>query len=295
MRDRHRRPGGAREASAREVARPPEREPTLYEAGERWLATYIATTRNAKGQRLARVRFETYWLRLLSHIGLGDLEGDHIRILRTALEEHWRLSPYTVTHVLSDVRCFLRWAVSARLIARSPFPERVMPRIQEVAPRGFTAGEVAVLRAVPCPAGFVLRLLLGTGLRWAEGCRARPEDVRGSLLEVANTKSGRLRRVPLDPELREEIATWSFERLVPYAANSPGSFARLIRRYTRTADFHVHRCRHTFAMNWLAAGGNLAVLQQILGHRDLATTMRYARVTDELIEREAERVRRDGR
>jgi site-specific recombinase XerD len=32
------------------------------------------------------------------------------------------------------------------------------------------------------------------------------------------------------------------------------------------------------------------VLQQILGHRDLSTTMRYARVTDNLIEREVKRV-----
>ena len=59
--------------------------------------------------------------------------------------------------------------------------------------------------------------------------------------------------------------------------------------------FHVHRCRHTFAMRWLEAGGNLAVLQQILGHRDLSTTMRYARVTDDLIEREAARVASGGR
>lgn len=52
----------------------------------------------------------------------------------------------------------------------------------------------------------------------------------------------------------------------------------------------MHRCRHTFAMRWLEAGVNLAVLQQVLGHRDLSTTMRYARVTDELILREAERI-----
>jgi site-specific recombinase XerD len=65
-----------------------------------------------------------------------------------------------------------------------------------------------------------------------------------------------------------------------------------VRRWTGIAGFHVHRCRHTFACRWLEGGGNLAVLQQILGHRDLSTTMRYAKVTDELLEREAERVAR---
>ena len=45
------------------------------------------------------------------------------------------------------------------------------------------------------------------------------------------------------------------------------------------------------AMRWVEAGGNLAVVQQILGHRDLSTTMRSARVTDDLVRREAERVR----
>ena len=265
--------------------------PTLLEAGYRWLASYVATTRNAKGQRLAKIRFDTYALGWLSPTTLRELNGDQIRELRLMLEDHWKLSPYTVTHVLSDLRCFLRWAVSVGLLERSPFPVRVMPRIAEVAPRGFNDREVATLVAVPGHAGFVLRFLLGTGLRWAEACRATRDDVRGALLEVGNTKSGRLRRVPLNPELLDEISRCE-HRLVPYAAGSPGSFSRGVRHRTGIPDFHVHRCRHTFAMRWLEAGGNLAVLQQILGHRDLSTTMRYARVTDELIEREAARVAR---
>ena len=113
--------------------------------------------------------------------------------------------------------------------------------------------------------------------------------MRGALLEVAQTKSTRMRRVPLSPELLEEIRSQD-ERLVPYAESSPGTFARTIRRYSGIEDFHVHRCRHTFACRWLESGGNLAVLQQILGHRDLSTTMRYARVTDELLERESAKV-----
>ena len=265
---------------------------SLYDAGVRWITTYVATTRNPKGQRLAWTRFRRYvLLSNLCHLKLAKIGEDDIRTFRIELEQMWELSPYTVTHVLSDLRCFLRWAVQVGLLVRSPFPARVMPRIPEVAPRGFEDDEVAALVAIPGIGGAVLRFLLGTGLRWAEACRATKDDVRGALLEVAQTKSGRLRRVPLSPALREEIARGGV-RIVPFAPNSPGSFSRRIRRYTGIADFHVHRCRHTFAMRWLAHGGNLAVLQHILGHRDLTTTMRYARVTDALVEQEAARVER---
>ena len=262
----------------------------LCEAGARWLNSYVATTRNRKGQRLALRRFEKYVLGWKC-VPVAELTGDQIREFRLVLEQEWRLSPYTVTHVLSDLRCFLRWAVSVGLLERSPFPDRVMPRIPERPPRGLSEDECAYLASLPGPGGFVLRLLLGTGLRWAESCRVTRDDVRGSLLEISHTKSGRVRRVPLSPALLEEIRT-RVGPLNPFAPGSPGSFSRTVRRVTGIADFHVHRCRHTFAMRWLEAGGNLAVLQQILGHRDLSTTMRYARVTDDLITREAERVGR---
>jgi integrase len=267
-------------------------ELTLLQAGERWLTTYVATTRNPKGQRLARSRFGKYVQGGLFPTTLRELNSDHIRELRLMLEDHWRLSPYTVMHVLSDLRCFLRWAVSLGLLERSPFPPRVMPRIAEAAPRGFDAREVAILTSFAGHVGFALRFLLGTGVRWAEACRATRDHVRGALLEVGNTKSGRLRRVPMSVALLAEIEVHGYYRMVPYAANSPGSFSRMVRHHSGIVEFHVHRCRHTFAMRWLAAGGNLAVLQQILGHRDLSTTMRYARVTDELIEREADKVDR---
>ena len=48
--------------------------------------------------------------------------------------------------------------------------------------------------------------------------------------------------------------------------------------------------RHTFACRWLEAGGSLAALQQVLGHSTVGTSQRYARLDEDAIRQEAERV-----
>ena len=106
---------------------------------------------------------------------------------------------------------------------------------------------------------------------------------------MSQTKSKRVRRVPLSPELLKEVRT-RVGRLVPYAIGSPGSFANQVRRRTGIEDFHVHRMRHTLACQWLERGGSLAALQQVLGHASIVTTQRYARLTDEVVMREAARL-----
>jgi integrase/recombinase XerD len=126
-------------------------------------------------------------------------------------------------------------------------------------------------------------------MRWGEMCRARAEHVEGGMLRIAQTKSGRIRRVPLPPELRDEICAMAGP-LVHYGAGSQGAFAKFVRRHCRVPRFHVHQLRHTFACRWIECGGSLPALQQVLGHASVVTTQMYARLSDESVCREAAEV-----
>jgi len=272
---------------------------TVGHAAERWVESYVRTQRNEKGRQQSAQRVRDYVEPFFGHLAIERVTREDVRSFRLWLETKTALSQTSVSHVLSDVRCLFNWCEDSGLIDRSPFPRRVMPRLQERLPDRLTDEEAAAVAAVQEPYGFVCRLALGTGLRWGELCRSQAADVKrlqlpGAVegqwfMEVANTKSKRVRRVPLSPELVQEVRT-RVGRLVPYAERSPGSFAKPVKRLAGIEDFHVHRMRHTFACQWCEQGGNLAALQQILGHASIETTQRYARLSDAGVMREAARI-----
>lgn len=272
---------------------------TVAAAAERWLESYVQTQRNEKGQRLTAQRVRDFIEPFFGHMLVERVRREDVRSFRLWVEARTALSGTSVWHVLSDVRCLLNWCEDSGLVERSPFPRRVMPRLQERPPDRLTDEEAAKIAALEAPYGFVCRLALGTGLRWGELCRAQAADVKrvrvpGSVedqwfVEVSQTKSKRVRRVPLAPGLLAEIRG-RVGRLVGYAVGSPGSFAGAVRRLSGVEGFHVHQMRHTFACQWLERGGSLAALQQVLGHASITTTQRYAKLTDEAVMREAARI-----
>jgi integrase len=161
--------------------------------------------------------------------------------------------------------------------------------LQESPPKRLDDSEVQTVLAIGEPHAFVIRLALGTGLRWAEMCRAQATDLKGEMLVVSHTKSAKLRRVPVTGELLTELRR-KVGKLVPFRENSPGSFNRTIRRMTGLSRFHVHALRHTFASRWLEEKRDIVALQYILGHQSIVTTQRYARLTDEYVLSEARRL-----
>jgi len=272
---------------------PNEERITVSRAAERWLASYVCTQRTGTGQRLAKQRVRDYIAPYLGHMLLERVTGEDVRALRLRLERNTGLSLTSVWHVLSDLRCLFNWCADTGLVERSPFPRRVMPKLQERQPDRLTDEDAEHLRLLPEPYGFVCRLALATGLRWGELARAQASDVERGFLVVHHTKSRRVRRVPLDSQVLAEVRG-RVGRLVPFSNKSNGAFATAVRRLTGIEGFHAHQMRHTFACQWLERGGSLAALQQILGHASIETTQRYAKLSDEVVMREAERIGRQA-
>lgn len=259
---------------------------TVGEVARRWLSGYVPTVRSDRDQRLAAQRVRDYLEPYLGHLLLSRISPEDIRAYRLHLGKK-KLSLQSVRHVLSDLRCVLNWCHDGGLIDSSPFPRRVLPKIQERPPDRLTEEELAHVCSLEEPYGFIARFLVSSGLRWGEAVRAQGSDVQNSCLVVHRTKSGKVRRVPLSDDLAEEVRL-KVGRLLPLR-NAQG-FAIQVRQRTGIERFHAHQLRHTFACRWLEAGGSLAALQEILGHASIVTTQRYGRLGEVHVRAEAKRI-----
>lgn len=259
---------------------------TVEEAATRWLEVYIPSARRQEDWGLARQRVNDY---LVPHLGqylLGKLTQDHLRSYRISLSKG-HLSVQSVKHVLSDARCFLNWCEDTGLVERAPIPRRLLPRVQERPPDRLSDEEVEAVCSLQDPYGFTCRFLVATGLRWGEATRASSTDVQGEWLVIHQTKSGKVRRVPLDGDILEELRL-RIGKLLPLR-NADG-LAKQVRKLGGVEGFHVHQLRHSYACRWLERGGSLAALQEILGHSSIVTTQRYGRLGESHVLEEARKV-----
>jgi len=144
----------------------------------------------------------------------------------------------------------------------------------------------------------ILEMFYATGIRVSELVGLRLEDIHLDVGYVRVFGKGRRERiVPLGSraieatreylrELRPELVQgYSTDRLFVSRTGRPfdrTNVWRLVVKYARrmgiTGKLSPHTLRHTFATHLLAGGADLRVVQELLGHVDIATTQVYTHV-----------------
>ncbi|HCR2229054.1 TPA: tyrosine-type recombinase/integrase [Enterobacter cloacae subsp. cloacae] len=120
----------------------------------------------------------------------------------------------------------------------------------------------------------VVKICLATGARWSEAENLKRSQIAAGKVTFIKTKGKRNRTIPLDPEIIAELPKKNGAFFKPCY----NAFRKAIERtgIELPAGQLTHVLRHTFASHFMMNGGNILVLQKILGHTDIKMTMRYA-------------------
>lgn len=127
----------------------------------------------------------------------------------------------------------------------------------------------------------IVKICLATGARWGEAERLTGKQINPGLITYIKTKGKKNRSIPISDDLINELPKIRTSK--PLFTPCYSAFRSAIKR----AEIDLpdgqlsHVLRHTFASHFMMRGGNILVLQRILGHTDIKVTMRYAHFAPE--------------
>ncbi len=230
-----------------------------------------------------------------------------------------RKASRTMARSMASLRRYFGWCVRRGAVAVDPTTGVSAPAGPARLPRVLRADELHQVLDEP-PASddgvvadrddAVVELLYGSGLRVSELCGLDVDDVDLARSRVTVWGKGSKQRiVPLSGPAHDALTRWldrSGGRLrwmtevapaVPLDAATAALFhnrrgnrigARDVRRLLdrrSPVPTHPHALRHTFATHLLDGGADLRVVQELLGHSDLATTQVYTHVSKDRLSR----------
>lgn len=237
--------------------------PTLWE-GKAYYKTVVSNLMDAD-DILGRPR--------LSEVTSDALE-DYVKVL----EAHVKNS--TINRKLSNLHTLLQYAFDREWITKmpkTPWRKEDNERIRWLSKEE----ETLLLAALPQPYSAFCEILIHTGMRRGELMGLKKEHIDGNYARLWKTKTGKARSVPLSDRAKELI-----DKYVPFNIElSPLRTAWLKAKkelgLEHDPHFVMHTLRHTTATRMLDTTGNIAVVQKMLGHAKIATTLRYAHTSDD--------------
>ncbi|TWU42716.1 tyrosine recombinase XerC [Novipirellula artificiosorum] len=274
---------------------------------------YLATERNASELTVKAYREDLFGLVEWLNATRGKTPAPHVltpqdlRAFQAALQAAG-YARTTIARKLASLRSFYRFAMRQGIATSNPAKPLRNPRRQRKLPHVLNNEEVGQLLLAP-PAGetaglrdrAILETMYSAGLRVSELVALRDGDMdfEEQILRVRG--KGRKERIsPLGSYAIKAIRAYAKRRVRDPKAESLGrdapvfvnrfgrilttrSVGRMLDKYiavvgldTRTSP---HTLRHSFATHLLDRGADIRSVQELLGHKSLATTQIYTHVS----------------
>ncbi|MBM3859778.1 MAG: site-specific tyrosine recombinase XerD [Verrucomicrobia bacterium] len=263
---------------------------------------------SADNTRLAYTADLARFTAFLQHHGITQINALQRRHITEYLMHQRKrgLSARSVARHLAAVRMFCRYLYREKLLANEVTQLIDTPKLWQRLPHTLSYDEVDRLLAVPPPhtkLGLrdkaMLELMYATGLRVTEAATLKINDINqeaGFLRALG--KGSKERIVPVGKQAIEWLRRYLTEAR-PHFGKTPPARGEVflstrgtplsrktiwhhIKKYTRAAgitkNITPHTLRHSFATHLLENGGDLRVIQEMLGHADISTTQIYTHV-----------------
>jgi site-specific recombinase XerD len=193
------------------------------------------------------------------------------------------------------IMCALRFFYGTTLGVPGVAEQIPLARKPDTLPAVLARDEVVrFLKAVPdlkMRTAFITIYSAGLRVSEAVALTARDIDSARMVLHVRQGKGRKDRYVMLSEQLlailrdywkRERPQLWLFPGADPSRPITTRTLQRACRQAARAAGLDkavtVHTLRHSFATHLLEQGVDIRVIQDLLGHRHITSTTRYARV-----------------
>jgi len=243
-------------------------------------------------------------------VSLKSIDALRIRGFLAFLFEQERKKT-SIARKLAAVRAFFKFLSRERELAENPAATVSTPKVPHTLPRIMTEEEMNdFLNRVGQAAQSgdpglmrdraILELLYASGLRVSELTGLDLRNVNfGDGIVLVRGKGDKERIVPFGSKARAAITAYLPVREKVLQENktretalflnarggrlTPRSVDRLLKKHIRQFGPNVkvspHSLRHAFASHLLAEGADLRAIQEMLGHKSLATTQKYTQVS----------------
>ncbi|BBO76153.1 integrase [Desulfosarcina widdelii] len=230
---------------------------------------------------------------LISNIRYVDLETYRNHLMNTLTKHKKKRSVATVNKAIGCLRHVFTKAVEWEMVESSPF-DKGRPLVRKENNkrlRFLTEEEIPkLLNACPVYLRNIVECTLNTGMRRGEVLSLKWDQVRNGFIYLTKTKTNEARQIPINKDLdnlfkrirkKDHLTTeYVFNYQGTPVADVKKAFATALKK-AGIVDFRFHDLRHTFASHFAMRGGSLKDLQELLGHRTMTMTLRYAHLTQE--------------